>query len=69
MTSDAPRGTLSDLRYLVDCHEATGCLWQSADYGQRIASGKLGARQWDLGRLNDGVAFLTRSMKARESTS
>lgn len=62
MTSDAPRGTLSDLRYLVDCHEATGCLWQSVDYGARVKGNK-----WDLARLNDGVAFLTRSMKNKDA--
>lgn len=67
--ADAPRGTLSDLAYLVACHQATGCLWQSADYGQRVNSGKLGAVQWDLARLNDGVAFLVRSMKAKETQS
>lgn len=63
MTSDT-RGTLSDLAYLVACHKATGCLWQSADYGARVRNDK-----WDQSRLDDGVRFLVRKMEDKESTS
>jgi hypothetical protein len=69
MTAEPPRGTLDDLYYLVDCHRATGCLFQSADYGERINSGKLGARQWDLKRLNDGVHYLARSCQAKKGST
>lgn len=64
MTDDA-RGTFDDLVYLVDCHKATGCLFQSTTYGHQVHSGQISGKAWDLGRLNDGVRFLVRGVETK----
>lgn len=65
MSNDAPRGTFGDLAYLVDCHKATGCLFQSTTYGHQVHSGQISGKAWDLGRLNDGVRFLMRDVESK----
>lgn len=61
-----PEPTLSDAIYLAECHADTGCLERACDYGHQVRSGQLSGKQWDLGRLRLGAAYVVASLLKRK---